>query len=617
MNGLLLLLGAGHTGSAPAAIPYALLSGGLNSSNNTLVTSLLYSLSSNAVTSGASLTQGNRAESGTAGNTSVALISGGFTSGSSSTAATDVYTISAATMAGGTSLGTARAQLSGAGTTTVGIFVDGYVIAGATFPNVTDVYTYSGSTVTSGTTISATGRLRASMGNLGAAYFNGGYNSSNAVVAATYTYQYGAATTGTGTSITTAVGGGAGIGNQNVGIFAGGFTNNGATTFTVASYIYTYLAATVASGTNLGLARSNAATGGNTTLGLFAGGTTGSSSAYTDTYNFSSNTVTAGTALTYVASAPNGNSTVPGWFIYNGGSGSGYFGGGTVPGNAPSSAIYTLSFATWISATYSASLKTATSVCGCGGNSTTAVWFGGYNNSTGAINTTTYLVYSTQVTTSGPNTPSGAIYYLSNGQVGNSTVACFIGGNVGTIVMGGYQYVYSSNTVNTGSALSTGTAALAGISNATVGVVAGGYTSSTSSPTAATRNYTISTNSTVAGTNSLGQAREWAGGVSTSTGGIIGGGSTNGSNGSSYTDQIVFSSGTITTGTALLVAVQTPGVAGNPTNGVFWGGYNGSAAVVYSSVYNFTANTVSGGTYQSTALNAVGGTSSAPGGGYT
>ena len=491
---------------------------------------------------------------------------------------------------------------SSSGSTAPGIGVFGGGSSSSAILSSTCIYNYSANTTVSGTNLTYTASWLAATGNSTEGVFGGGgYKGS--YLSTTSIYNYSANTTVAGTNLTHIAQGLAATGNLIEGVFGGGYNGDTSTTMPLSTtIIYNYSANTTTSGTNLTYttASSSAATG-NSTEGVFGGGSDYSTPAFSTTciYNYSANTTVAGTNLTYsvyglAACSPQSNGLATSTTSGSGSTGPdiGVFGGGINVGSYLSTTcIYNYSANTTIAGinlTYTAYGLAAT------GNAIEGAFGGGTPNGSTALSTTSIYNYSANTTVAGTN-----LTYIAQGlaATGNSTEGIFGGGSGSTTII----YNYSENTTVAGTNLTYSASWLAATGNTTEGVFGGG-TSNGLTHLNTTCIYNYSVNTTLAGTNlTYGSDNPTATGNSTE--GVFGGGSEYYNNGStngfiffSTTSTYNYSANTTVAGTNLTYDVSNLAATGNSTEGVFGEGSNGSVILSTTCIYNYSANTTIAGT---------------------
>ncbi len=272
-----------------------------------------------------------------------------------------------------------------------------------------------------------------------------------------------------------------------IAVFGGGY--NGTTTISNTS-IYTYSTNTATLGNNFAYSSDGLAAISNSAIGVFGGGVY--SNAYgsspistTSIYTYSSNATTLGGDLSYIiyASAASGNSSL------------GVFGGGVNTavntGAVPVSmtSIYTYSSNTAITG---GNLSYAALSLGAAGNSTVAIFAGGYssiNLNANNLSFTSIYTYSSNSAVAGTN-----LNTVGYGAGASTPTLCVFSNASNTTV-----YTYSSNSFISGGNLSISNNGQVSSSNSIVGVFGGGYMGS--SVLSTTSVYTYSTNTAVNGGN--------------------------------------------------------------------------------------------------------------------
>ena len=279
----------------------------------------------------------------------------------------------------------------------------------------------------------------------------------------------------------------------------------------------------------------------NTGVGLISGGTYPSGSKKIQIYDLSSKAVSSGTSLTISRCSPGATGINNFGLIAGGVNGGGY--------ETATSEKYTYSGNTIVAG---ANLIPGVYLLGAAGNANVGIFAGGCHASTGAIlSSTTRYLYSADTTTSGGNL-SKMRYQLAG--IGNASLGIFAGGfNTMVDFLAVEQYNYSGNQVVPGANLSLHRSGAGAVGNSTVGIFAGGHQASYMSPVGFTKTsekYTYSANTFVAGSN-LSIARVYIASSGNSNFGLMAGGANSSWTPINLTEEYLFSSDAVTSGTNL------------------------------------------------------------------
>ncbi len=302
-------------------------------------------------------------------------------------------------------------------------------------------------------------------------------------------------------------------------------------------------------------------------IGLFSGGFDWASYNWfsnTSIYTYSTNTAVAGSNLNASFNNPAGlsSSSNPSTAIIAG-AGVGIY---TYSNNV-------MSFSN--SSLYTDTSGNQINYAAAAGNSNTAIFGGGFDNSIySSISTTSVYTFSSDSNTVGSSLNNGGTTGLA--AASNSTEVLFANGSNTSLVDISTTSIYTinSNSVVSGGNLSYACDGLAAAGNTTMAVFAGGGTSpSLSSSTvytsvtlSTTSIYTYSNNTSISGTN-IHNAVSYLAGISSGTVGVFGGGEDSNTISYSSTTVYEFSNNTVTSGGTLtyLAGEQT---ACGPTSGI-------------------------------------------------
>ena len=509
-----------------------------------------------------------------------ALFGGGYTT--VNVTSTDRYVYAANTVTAGTALGSARSELAAVGAELKAVFVGGFTtVAVATV----DKYTYSGDTVAAGTNLTSAARALAGATTATKGVFAGGISSAPATTGLLYTYNHAADTWSLGNSLKEARHSLAATGDTAVGMFGGGVNAGGAAV--ASTDAYTYAASTTIASTSLTVARHSLAASSNSALGVFGGGNTGSLSAVTDRYVYASDELLSGTSLSTakedLASASDAST--------------GLFCAGFTTVVVAGTEKFTFDANTVAAGT---ALGTARrSLAGAGAVVTPPVpvittefgVFGGGLNSVAVVTAVTdRYVYASDAVVAG--TALGTARH-SLAAVSNATVGIFAGGTTGAVVALTDRYTYSTNAVTPATALNVARQQHAGAGSATLGIFAGGYAPAAVS--VSTEQYTYADDAVTAGT-ALGTARRFLAAAGNESIGIFAAGFDSATLAVNVTDRYDYAAGIVTPGTALYWLRQALAGRGNATTGAFVGGNTSNLTVKHCERYEFFTAVVTPGT---------------------
>lgn len=502
---------------------------------------------------------------------------------------TDRYVYATEVVTAGQALGTARRELAAVGHDLGAVFAGGLTTV---VVSTVDKYTYSGDVVAAGTVLGTAKRALAAAGNALFGLFGGGFTTVNVATVDKYTYAGDVVVSGT--ALETARESLAATGDSSLALFGGGLTT--AVVAVVDSYVYSNGA--VAAGNALTAARHSLAAASNPVLGVFGGGNTGSLSAVTDRYIYLTDEVLAGTVLATAREdlAAAGNSTF------------GLFCAGFTTVVVASTDKFTYETG---SVTAGVALGTARrGLAGAGAvvglpppPVTTAfgVFGGGFASGNSAV--TDRYVYASDTTVVGASLAT-ARYSLS--AVSNAAVGIFAGGiAASTAIAITDKYTYSVNTVTPGTVLLVGRRIMAGAGSSTVGVMAGGIIAS-GARVATSELYTYAVDAIVAGAN-LGTSRSNFAAAGNETLGIFAAGAIS-TGAIKTTERYDYAANIVTPGTDLYWLRQALAAKGNATVGVFAGGLTGNVVHPISSTerYTFSSHAVSpGNNLQAVRYNAA------------
>lgn len=511
-----------------------------------------------------------------------ALFAGGWT-GAINTSRTDKYMLGTEAVSTGTSLQCARRQCSGVGNYTVGVYAGGYY--GNFEQSCENTIDWSSEAFSSG------GNLARKVRDYGTAtsptagwFFSGAVGTTTAgmggvvhtsvqagssTLAVTWEYRYASrasVNSSYSTGETNALM--AGAGTAEVGYFGGGSFSG----YKTSVKKVTYATNTVSAGTALGTARAYLGAAGNETRGIYAGGSNGSSLSSTEKYTYAGDVRVAGGALSATAYWNSGTGNATYGLFHNGWN--------------PSLGVESARVFKYLYSTDTASTGTALGVAR----------------------------YASAAASSSPGgfidqVPPAASIYVPPTVEGYAVIT---GGYAGVSDLTATdKYTYNTDTITVGTAIGVARSFSSGASNATLGVLAGGFNGLYQS---ATDKYTWVGETVVAGT-SLPTATSYQAATSTTTFGLWGGGGT-GSGLTTATYKYTFSGDSVVSGTALGTSRDALAAAGNATVGYFAGGgiVGGAGSTAVVDTYTYAGDIRAAGTSllsNKWGLGGVGNTTSA------